>query len=466
MITLKLAWRTISRRKGRMALIGSLVAFGTFLIVFGGSLSASAGKASRDAIVGNFTGDFIVYSAESKELPSPFAFNTPLPPIRNADAVTSALSALASVEGWTWYAQNYGIIEVERKGAKLDLPFIFYAVDPVSWQKVFPNVAVTAGSYFGLPDASERGILVSEYQNAQYLENFGITLQPGEKIKLLGVTAGGANTVSSSMVGTFEPIHYTSVFNYINFMDAETYTELYNYTGVEALPDSFNAGLAAATADEDSLFALAGDDSFGKLDLASLTPRTLSGFTMAAVKLTDHSKADEAIAALEADGTLGIKVARWDKASGFYARISLALQAFIFVATALIFLVVIMIFMNTLIINVVERTAEIGTMRALGAEKRFVRGLFLAETLMLNTAASLAGMILALAALIASGKRGLPLPEMVSQFLIGGGPLPVIIGPIPFIAAILTVLAVSVLATIYPVAVATSITPLNAMSDR
>ena len=33
--------------------------------------------------------------------------------------------------------------------------------------------------------------------------------------------------------------------------------------------------------------------------------------------------------------------------------------------------------MNTLIINIVERTGEIGTMRALGGEKRFVRRSFL-----------------------------------------------------------------------------------------
>ena len=37
--------------------------------------------------------------------------------------------------------------------------------------------------------------------------------------------------------------------------------------------------------------------------------------------------------------------------------------------------------MNTLIISIVERTGEIGTMRALGGEKSFIRGLFLAETL-------------------------------------------------------------------------------------
>jgi putative ABC transport system permease protein len=159
-------------------------------------------------------------------------------------------------------------------------------------------------------------------------------------------------------------------------------------------------------------------------------------------------------------------VARWDKASGFYAQISLALQAFIFLATGLIFLVVTMIFMNTLIINVVERTAEIGTMRAIGADKSFVRGVFLAETLILNISAAILAMLVSAVLLALAGKSGVPLPETVSQFLIGGGPLAIKVGVLPFIVALVTVVAVSVLATIYPVSVASSITPLKAMNDR
>ena len=42
-----------------MALIGALVAFGTFLIVFGTIFASSAQSASRSSIINNFTGDFI-----------------------------------------------------------------------------------------------------------------------------------------------------------------------------------------------------------------------------------------------------------------------------------------------------------------------------------------------------------------------------------------------------------------------
>ncbi len=454
-----------------MALIGVLVVFGTVLIVVGGSIAASADTASRDAIIGSFTGDFIVYAANSKELPSPFAFQTPLPNIRNTDQVVQAVLALDGVDTYTFYSQNYGLVQVERDGKKIDLPFIFYAVEPGPYRSVFSNVGITKGSYFGLADGdnsgkAKSGILISRFQNEQYKKNYGLTLEAGEHVTLLGLTEGGVNTVNSELVGIFEPLHYKSVFDYINYMDSATYSSLYNYTGVDSLPDSFNEGLAAAGSDEDSLFALADDKDFGKIDLSTLKSEALSGFTMMAVKLKDHSKVDTVIAKLETQTDLGIKVARWDVASGFYAQIAAALQAFIYLATALIFLVVTMIFMNTLIINVVERTAEIGTMRALGADKSFVRGVFLAETLMLNIGSALIAMAASFVILLLASIKGLPLPETISQYLIGGGPLTIQLSPAPFVIALVTVILVSILATIYPVSVATSITPLKAMSER
>ena len=498
MLTLKLALRTMARRRGRMALIGVLVAFGTFLIVFGTIFAGSARSASRASIIDNFTGDFVVYSARSKDLPSPFAFNTPLPRIRNEDAVEAALSAMPEVEAFAPYAQNYGMIQVDRGGKKVDMPLIFYAVEPRSYLNVFSPAGSPGSGFFGLApdrgaqggaaasgtagdgaatdgtaasgaardDEVRRGVMISGYQNDQYRSNYGVTLSPGDKITLLGVTEGGVNTVNSRLVGVFEPAHYTSVFNYINFMDASTYAGLYDYSGVQALPDAFNRGLEAAGNSESDIFGLAGNAAVSNLDLSSLKPEALSGATMIAVRLKDHASVDRVMARLAADASLGVKTARWDVASGFYAQIASGLQAFIWLATALVFLVVALIFMNTLIINVTERTAEIGTMRAIGGEKSFIRGLFLTEALVLNTGAALVGMAAAGAAVAGLGRRGLALPELVSQFLIGGGSLRLAASPAPFGIALVVVVVVSVLATIYPVRVATSITPLAAMSDR
>jgi putative ABC transport system permease protein len=472
MLTLKLALRTLARRKGRMALIGALVAFGTFLVVFGSTFASSAKAASKAAIIDHFTGDFILYSQASKDLPSPFAFNTPLPLIKDVEAVEKALGGMAQVEAYAPYAQNYALIQVERGGKSFDLPFIFYAVDPDSYERVFGGAGRSQTGFFGrapgasAPEAPVQGIMISSYQNDQYRKNFGFSLDTGEKVTLLGVTEGGVNAFPSRLVGIFQPEHFSSVFDYINFMDARTFASVYDYSGVQSLPSSFDSGLAASSGGDDAIFALASDPALRTLDVSKLKSEALSGATMIAVRLKDHSSVDSAMASIAATPSLGVKAARWDAASGFYAQIASGLQAFIYLATALVFLVVALIFMNTLVINVTERTAEIGTMRAIGSDKSFVRGLFLAEALVLNLAAALVGMAFAAVAIALAGSGGIMLPELVSQFLIGGGSLPLRPSLGPFVLALALVAFVSVLATLYPVRVATSITPLKAMSER
>jgi hypothetical protein len=141
-----------------MLLIGLLVVFGTLLIVFGETFTRSAAAASKQSIIHNFTGDFILYSARSKEMPSPFAFNTPLPNIQNVDQIVTWLAAQPEVETYVPFAQNYSIISVEGKSGKVELPFIFYAVDPASYEKTFANVKMREGSFLSAGD----GILVSE----------------------------------------------------------------------------------------------------------------------------------------------------------------------------------------------------------------------------------------------------------------------------------------------------------------
>jgi ABC-type lipoprotein release transport system permease subunit len=319
MLTLKLALRTLSKRKGRMALIGSLVAFGTLLIVLGGTFAASAAEASRLSIIDNFTGDFIVYSARSKEKPSPFAFNTPLPNIADADAVVRYLSDQPEVEVAVPFAQNYSVISVEGKSGKIEMPFIFYAIQPESYGKAFQNAKMLQGDFF----AGGEGILISDYQNAQYEKKYNVRLKAGDPVTVLGLSSGGGvNAYKTRVRGIFEPLYYKNVFNYINFVDIRTYSGVYNFTGVArgSLPETLEQGLAAAVESEDDIFALA-DAPDVAIDTSTLQAEAISGYTMIAVRLKDHAAVDAVRERLAAQG-LEVKTARWDEASGFFAQVS------------------------------------------------------------------------------------------------------------------------------------------------
>ena len=283
---------------------------------------------------------------------------------------------------------------------------------------------------------------------------------------LLSVTGGGAvNAVGTTVKGFFKSRRYSNVFNYVNFMDITTYGQLYNFTGVAAgsLPSSMDSAFKATS--DDDILALGDTKAFDKLDVTALQAQNLTGYSMVSVKLKPGTDVKAFVKDLEAQG-FPVKSASWSQASGFFSSVADILQSIILGITLLIFLIVVFILMNTLIINILERTGEIGTYRALGADKSFVSAIFLWESFLLNGGASVAGVILSLALIFAIGPGGIALPDIVSQYLVGGGPLHLEITPGPFVTGFVIVLLVSFLATLYPTRVAVSVSPLKAMSGK
>ena len=465
MLTLKIALRYLLRRKIRMGMIGLLVTIGTMVIVLGETFSLSAKIFSRQSIIDYFTGDCILYSSRSKEKPSPFAFTTPLPVISGAGKLITWLEKNPRVDREVAITQNYGLFSIEKNGKKTEMPFIFYAVDPKKYRSTFPNIAMVGGAFFTTDGGPAAGVVLSRFQVENYSKNYSVDCKVGDRVTLLSLTEGGSvNAYPSRIIGVYDPKRYKNVFNYINFLDIDSYSRLYNFTGVDSssLPESFNAALA--TGSDDEIFGLAGRKNFEGLETGKLVPAELSGYTMIAVKLKRHSDVDTLASELAREG-FEVKTASWKEASGFFAGVADIIQSVIYGATFLIFIIVVFILMNTLIISVLERTSEVGTLRALGGEKTLIASIFLWEALLLNGTAVLVGMIAsAIVILAVTSAGGLPLPAIMAQYLVGGGELSLTLSLRPFIEALGTVLIVSLCATLYPISVAGAITPLKAMS--
>jgi len=451
-----------------MAAIGALVFLGTVVIILGETFCLSARHYSEASIINYFTGDFILFSAKSKEKPSPFSFTTPLPVIDRPHAVEAWLDTNRLVLSYVSIAQNYGLLSIDKNGRKTEVPFIFYAVDPARYMAVFPNIALVKGSFFtDRSGNATKGVVLSDFQRTIYAKNYNVDFSPGDRVTLLSLTDGGSvNAYPSQIVGIYEPKFYKNVFNYINFLDITSYSRLYNFTGVDtaSLPPGFNQALASGSDQE--IFDLAGKKSFGEIDTKLLVSRELTGYTMIAIKLKQGGAAASFLASLDKTD-FGVKAANWKDASGFFASVAVIIQSIIYGATFLIFLIVVFILMNTLIIGVLERTAEIGTLRAMGGEKTFITAMFLWESALLNGAAALIGMIVSFALILTLKQTGgVRLPDIMAQYLVGGGALELLVSARPFAEAVAVVLVVSFAATIYPISVAVKISPLKAMSSK
>jgi len=122
--------------------------------------------------------------------------------------------------------------------------------------------------------------------------------------------------------------------------------------------------------------------------------------------------------------------------------------------------------MNTFVISVIERTGEIGTMRAIGAEKSFIRKLFAVEAAVLSLVFSSLGALLALGAVQILRAMKIVAGNPFFEVLFGGKYLSPFVTLPNFLTGIVAMLAVGYLAHLYPVSVALKIQPVRAMQNE
>jgi len=136
------------------------------------------------------------------------------------------------------------------------------------------------------------------------------------------------------------------------------------------------------------------------------------------------------------------------------------------VALLIIFAVTIVIINNSMVMATLERVAEIGTMRAIGAQKGFVTLMIIFEMAVLGLVAGGFGALLATLFMTWLNSAGIPAGNDVLVFLFGGPRLfpSVTLGNI--LAAMVATIVVSVAATLYPARVATRIQPVVAMQGK
>jgi putative ABC transport system permease protein len=133
------------------------------------------------------------------------------------------------------------------------------------------------------------------------------------------------------------------------------------------------------------------------------------------------------------------------------------------IAILIVAIVAVIIIMNTLVISVIERTGEIGTMRALGARKPFVWAMFLVETLTITMVFGVIGFGLASGVVGIVNLVRIPATNFFTQILFGGKVLHMAVKPLSLLTTLLMVAGVGLVSHLYPVVIALKIPPVRAM---
>jgi ABC-type lipoprotein release transport system permease subunit len=189
----------------------------------------------------------------------------------------------------------------------------------------------------------------------------------------------------------------------------------------------------------------------------------------AAVLLRDRAATSATVARineLSAREGLGVRAVPWSDVTGFIGQLVLVLRAILYVLIGIIFVVALVIINNSMVMATMDRIGEIGTMRAIGARRRFVLLLFLLETLVLGVISSAIGALGAMGLLHGLGGSGIPARGDFFIFLFGGPTLHPEVSVANAGLGLLVILVVSVLSTLYPARLAAKVAPVVAMQQR
>jgi putative ABC transport system permease protein len=495
----RIAVRNLTQHRAKTLIIGSLIAVAIMLTLVGNSIIATMRSSISSSFTEIYTGEILVtsteglgsgvFGAQSDDVMAPPV----IPVLKDYDRALERVKAVQELRTWTHQMSGYVMYNFEEKGMSFSLVF---GVDPDHYWQAMDNVKILEGRRL---ESGEEGIMLNIALVESFKNDLQVEVKPGDMIQLNSIGDMGFKIREVPVVGIFEFKRANKRIFTPSFVDVRTLRVLLGrYAGpaekVEVSPEATQL----LEQDLDALFA---DDMFGSDPFAADIPEE-----QAPVEISSAPVDEETLLGVLGDstarpvtnpddGSWHFIVARLDQgvnpapiiaklnaefaAAGIDARaqgweISAAPDSITFMFLGIVFnvamwllsVVSVIIIMNTLVISVMERTGEIGTMRALGAQKGFVRKMFVYETLAITVIAGAVGIALGIAVTLALGAAGIPADNDFLAVIYGGSTLRPTISAGPFAQVLALILFIGLTAWIYPVRLALKVSPLKAIATE
>jgi len=195
--------------------------------------------------------------------------------------------------------------------------------------------------------------------------------------------------------------------------------------------------------------------------------QTMSGaWNFLLIRLEDDSDAGSVIDAIESAGytpSAGYRLRRWYETVGGNAILMHFLQVFFNIGLVFVAIGAAIIATNALVLAVLERRKEIGTMRALGASKIRVSILILGETFCYVMGAAIIGIIGGLLFTTQLNNAEFVIANRYISMLFGGQPIRGELNTALIALHLLGALALSIMSSIYPLKQGLGVVPQEAM---
>jgi ABC-type lipoprotein release transport system permease subunit len=508
-LIIKIAWRNIMRHRGKSLIIGAILFVGALLMTVGNGVVTGLNTGLQKNIVEGFSGDAVIV-AQKQESDNVFLefMGKGVEPIYNFKSIDSALQTIAIVDKCLPIGKNLGIA-LKEEGGMADGVFVL-GVDWKRYRQFFnDNLKLIEGEW---PTGNGPFVLVPTGWRKQFAEYYSIIITPegvepdtstlskdvNEQLadmtrqhSVVYMGMNSENTTTDVRVPVKAIVKYRSlntIWGQFPIMDIESYRECMGYFSAEAKSAPVDkAALDLLASSNESLDDMFSDNSFmvkstaqssapsilaaGSLTVRDTVARSADldagAFNIVLVRFKDARDLDKKVKMLNNELTkkgLGVRAIAWNKATGMIGSMAVLIKSILFAFVMCLFFVAIIIIMNTLSMAAIERTPEIGMMRAVGARRGFIRWMFVGETAVLSAVFGGAGMLVGIIVVRIIGAMHFTTTNDMLQLLYGGDIFKPFLAPIDFVLAIVQLVIVTFLAVIYPLVVAGKITPLDAIS--
>ena len=453
------------------------------MLFFANAVFESTNKGLESSFVRSLTGDAVL-SANTDTSYGLFGNETPIissyeviPAIPGYSIMADFFSSIDYVSEWTPIISAAAYVEIEGKRTAS----VIFGVDYNSYFSVCSDIIIEKGSVSALKDG---GVFLNRKIAGMIEEKILRSLEIGEPLQLSMFSDGSFRIVKGFLAGIYSYVGTTQVLDRIVLADPDSVRRIANYTMGYVINNDDSSANPKEVFNLDDLFSTAED----------VTTEEEKGFTLESIEKLLSENTDEAKTAVmpnsagwsfvlfrsaESQKALlnslkkevrnrdwVVKILNWRQAAGLSAQTVFALQYAFYVGMVFIAIGAILVIMNALVISVLERSSEIGTMRGIGAGRAFIRKLFIAESMLLTVSASLIGVLLGIIICFIVSAKGIVIENKLFINLFGGNIIEPTITLSGVLINIIMAFIIASLAWIYPVSIAMHINPVSVMGKE
>lgn len=378
----RIAVRNITRQKKRSILLGGAIAFGVMIITLIGSFS----RGIVDTVSANFTdmlgGQIYITGQELTETGGMVSV------IREREVLEEALTTIEdTIEGKTYRSRVVGEIIFGSRSTTLSIEGVDWSAEP----QLIESLSIKAGDVS--PGMSPRGLVIPEYIADEIGAETGETVlvrtstvtgqQNVAEFEILAITVG--DSTFAMMSSTFADRGYLNSFIGLTASEYQVLNiALSNPGAADAVTGRLTDYLRSLGRVE--------PESEEESGIGGMRSRMMSMAALMGGGSFFSSKVEEED---RWEGTRFSVLNINDVTEAITSTVNV-LNTVSYVIFAVLLLITMVGLLNTFRMVLIERTQEIGTMRAIGMQRGEVRNIFLSEALVLGVGGTLLGIIIAL----------------------------------------------------------------------